>query len=182
MSPSSIERTVRLALLIIRAGERDSLKWWDDESLSEAGLFALSRILPRNPNAAAVRLAYLAARERHRGMLASAGIPGATTLLDFVEVALSEPQERSSAVAAVREEPITSVGQLRTLLQEVAPEVRTIELPAPSGNGLLDLSDLVGRATPGPQVRAALLAAGYLQGQVGKLVVPYLRGGALGGS
>lgn len=182
MSPSSTERTVSLAFLIIRAGEKDSLKWWDDESLSEAGLFALSRVLPKNPKAAAVRLAYLAALERHRGMLASAGLRDASTLLDFVESALVAPLESTSFVTAVREEPITSVGQLRTLLQEVAPEVTTIEIPAPPGDGLLDLSDLLGRATPGPQARAALLAAGYLRGQVGKPVIPYLRAGALGGS
>jgi hypothetical protein len=87
-----------------------------------------------------------------------------------------------SDVAAVREEPITSVGQLRALLQEVTPdpEVMTIEIPAPSDDGLLDLSDLVGRARPGLQARAALLAAGYLQGQVGKAVIPYLRGSTRG--
>jgi hypothetical protein len=113
-------------------------------------------------------------------MLASAGVRGATTLLDFAETALAAPYEHGSFMVAVRDEPITSVDQLRTLLQEVAPEVMTIEIPAPSGDGLLDLSDLVGRARPGPQARAALLAAGYLQGDVGKPVIPYLRAGTRG--
>ena len=181
MSPSLAKHSVSLALLIIRAGEKDSLKWWDDESLSEAGLFALSRVLPRNPRAAAVRLAYLAARERHRGMLASAGVQGATTLLDFAEPALATPLESASFVMAVRDQPITSVGQLRIHLHELASEVTTIEMPAPSGEGLLDLSDFPGRAAPGLEGRAALLAAGYLQGQVGKPVIPYLRASTRGG-
>jgi hypothetical protein len=113
-------------------------------------------------------------------MLASTGIRDATTLLDFAEPALAEPLEAASFVTAARDEPITSVGQLRSLLQEIAPEVTTIEIPAPSGDGLLDLSDLVGRVAPGPQARAALLAAGYLRGQVGKPVIPFLRAGTLG--
>jgi hypothetical protein len=181
LSPSSAKHSVSLALLIIRAGEKDSLKWWDDESLSEAGLFALSRVLPRNPRAAAVRLAYLAARERHRGVLVSAGVQGATTLLDFVEPALATSQEGASLVTVVRDEPITSVDRLRTRLHELASEVTAIEIPASSGEGLLDLSDFVGRAAPGPEGRAALLAAGYLQGQVGKPVIPYFRAGTRGG-
>jgi hypothetical protein len=181
LNPSFAKDGVSLALLIIRAGENDSLRWWDDESLSEAGLFALSKILPRNPRAAAVRLAYLAARERHRGILAAAGVRGATTLLDFAEPALATPQESAFLVTAVRDEPVTSMDQLRTRLHELASEVTTIEMPAPSGEGLLDLSDFVGRASPGPQGRPALLAAGYLQGQVGKPVIPYLRAGTRGG-
>jgi hypothetical protein len=178
---SSTEQIVRLALLIARAGQNDSLKWWDDDALSEAGLFALSRVFPRNPRSAAVRLAFLAATERHRGMLDSAGVRGATTLLDFAEAALATPYENGPFVTAVRDEPITSVGQLRTLLQDLAPGVTTIEIPSPSPDGLLDLTDLVGRTRPGPQARAALLAAGYLQGQVGKPVIPYVRADTRGG-
>jgi hypothetical protein len=181
LSPSSAEHSVSLALLIIRAGEKDSLRWWDDESLSEAGLFVLSKILPRNPRAAAIRLAYLAALERHRAILAAAGVRGATTLLDFAEPALTTPQESASLVTAVLDEPITSMDQLRTRLHELASEVTTIEIPAPSDEGLLDLSDFIGRASPGSEGRAALLAAGYLQGQVGKPVIPYLRAGTRGG-
>lgn len=175
------EQVVKLALLIVRAGEHDSLKWWDDEALTEAGLFALSRTFPRNPRQAAVRLAFLAASERHRGVLHPAGVRGAATLLDFAGEDLAATQERASIMTAVRAEPITSVDQLRVLLQGLAPEIVALELPAPSADGLLDLTNLVGRTRPGPQARSALLAAGYLQGQVGKPVIPYLRAGTSGG-
>jgi hypothetical protein len=73
-SREEAERAVGLALLVVRAGARDSLGWWEDEALTEAGAFALRRIFPRDPRRVAVRLAFRAARERHSGVLASAGV------------------------------------------------------------------------------------------------------------
>jgi predicted nucleic acid-binding protein len=53
-----------IALLVARAGQKDSLSWWDDESLTDAGRFALSKIFPRNPGRAALRLAFESAKGR----------------------------------------------------------------------------------------------------------------------
>jgi len=55
-----------LRLLIARAGERDSLAWWDSHALTEQGQWALSRLYPRYAAYAGARLAIEAASAVHR--------------------------------------------------------------------------------------------------------------------
>lgn len=44
----------RLALVIIRAGSKDSLAWWEDESFMDSGRFVLDRLFPREPGRVAL--------------------------------------------------------------------------------------------------------------------------------
>src|SRR5260370_42209248 len=60
-SREEAEHAGRLALLVVRAGARDSLGWWEDEALTEAGAFALRRIFPRDPRRVAGGVAVWAA-------------------------------------------------------------------------------------------------------------------------
>jgi hypothetical protein len=162
------EITTALAFIIVRAGARDSLMWWDDEALTEAGTYALSKIFPRNPGRIAARLAFRAAHARHAGVLATASLKDATTLLDLVE---SEPSGLSDP-RALAGAPITTLEDLRTLLAALAPEVASFSLPTPTAEGLLDMSGFM----PGSTVRAAtILAAGYLAAGKGRPVFPFLR-------
>lgn len=162
-----------LALVIVRAGARDGMGWWDDEALTEAGSYALAKIFPRNPARIAARLAFRAARARHAGVLSAAAVKDATTLLDLLE---SEPADLGDVRALVGA-PIGSPEELRTRLVALEPEVASFALPTPTAEGLLDMS----RFVPGPTARkATILAAGYLAASKGRPVFPFLRSTAEG--
>ncbi|MGH8591046.1 MAG: hypothetical protein ACREXX_17485 [Gammaproteobacteria bacterium] len=155
-------------MIIVRAGARDGMGWWDDEALTEAGTYALAKIFPRNPSRIAIRLAFRAARARHAGVLSAASVNDATTLLDLVE---GEPADLGDATALAGA-PIGSPEELRERLVGLEPEVASFSLPPPTAEGLLDMS----RFVPGSTVcRATILAAGYLAAGKGHPVFPFLR-------
>ena len=56
---------LRLRLLVCRAAQPDSLKWWDDNALTAEGAYLTERLFSRRPRAAAARIALAAARSRH---------------------------------------------------------------------------------------------------------------------
>ena len=65
LTPEETEAILGLRLLIARAANRDSLAWWDDESLTPPGGFLLERVFPTAPALAARSLALAAAVARH---------------------------------------------------------------------------------------------------------------------
>jgi len=168
--PSAVdsERVARIALLVARAGQKDSLAWWDDESLTEAGRFALTKIFPRNPARAALRLAFESAKGRHAGVLAAARVTQVTTLLDLAEPFVEELSSDSNPWSA----PIVSAEDLRRQLLLLAPDAGTLTLPTPDLAGLLDLTSCDAQTE---LHKATTLAAGYLLGQKGKPVFPFMR-------
>ena len=170
------ERVVGLALLVVRAGARDSLGWWEDEALTEAGAFALRRIFPRDPKRVAVRLAFRAARERHSGVLASAGVGRVTTLLDLTESLV----EGTAVLPGSLDEPIASPDELRRRMRELAPRLDDLRIPQPQTFGLLDLTALTERSGVSLGEMATMLAAGYLNGEKGRPVIPYIHGAGEG--
>ena len=98
---------LRLRLLICRAAATDSLRWWEDASLTEDGAFLLGRLFPRSARAAARRLALQAALLRHEVALAE--LPGPRHLFDLgaeVEAALQEVP--SLSVRHTRAEPVNT--------------------------------------------------------------------------
>ena len=54
---TALRQILDLRLLIARAGERDSLAWWDSRALTEQGQWALARLYPRYAGHAGARLA-----------------------------------------------------------------------------------------------------------------------------
>ena len=60
------DRLLRLRLLVIRAAQKDSLKWWEDESLTQAGGYLVDRLFIMDTNETARKLAMEAARTRYR--------------------------------------------------------------------------------------------------------------------
>lgn len=70
---ADVELVQRLRLLVARAANRDSLAWWDDDSLTAPAGFLLERLFPVAPPLAARSLALAAARSRHRGALGDVG-------------------------------------------------------------------------------------------------------------
>jgi hypothetical protein len=159
------ELAATLASVIVRAGARDSLDWWDDESLTPEGGIVLGRLFPRSTRRLARRLAALAAQERQAGLLGG--------LRDSVVTLLDLPPEVLEAVN-VTDEPITSEEDLRDLLAQHAPAVADVRLPRAADGALFDLTPAM---QPSTEDLAALLASGYLHGRRGRPVIPYIRAG-----
>jgi hypothetical protein len=161
-----------LALIILRAGEGDSLKWWDDESLTDAGRLALSRLFPRNAERIAVRLALAGALARQRRVLENAGAAGAITLMDLAADTLRD-QIVDLQLFTKR---IESMDELRSMLQRTIPGSE-FTIPRQGSTGTtLDVSEMANQ-TKGRLPLA--LVSGYLMGKVGSLVVPFVRRKAL---
>ena len=68
ISREDAQSILSLRLLVARAANKDSLSWWDDESLTSYGGFLLERIFPFAPELAARSLALRAATARHRAV------------------------------------------------------------------------------------------------------------------
>ena len=156
-----------LAIPILRAGQSDSLRWWDDESLTDAGREALSRLFPRDHLGIAVRLALEAALARQQGVLASAGVTDVITLMDMAARAL-----RNRLVNwRVPMEPVVNIEKLTSMLQRAMPGLGDLRPSAPVKRATLDLSEVANKGQPLAQV----LASGYLRGEVGRLVIPFVQ-------
>ena len=175
-----MEEQVALAIVIARAGCPDSLAWWDDESLTEAGLFSLKRLFPRSHRAAALWLALQAARNRHEGILARVGITGAVHLFNLsdpwaADIGLPDPESLPHGIWT----PIPDRETLRSRLETVGGPLPAISSEASVGlEGLIDLSVQVPGPVDGPCEIARTLASAYRLGDKGKLVLPFVRGTA----
>jgi len=66
LAPEEARTILGLRLLVARAANKDSLAWWDDESLTQHAGFLLERIFPTAPPLAARSLALAAALARHQ--------------------------------------------------------------------------------------------------------------------
>jgi hypothetical protein len=116
-------KLLNLQLLIARAAQKDSLNWWEDDSLTSAGNYVLERLFLHAPAEAGRKLALEAARSRYH--VAFSGIQEAVHLfrLDPHREIQSTLQEISVSKADVPIDPITTLDALRQhLLQEIGEE------------------------------------------------------------
>lgn len=65
-SLSIYSQILALRLLILRAAQKDSLAWWEDESLTQAGGFLVEKLFLMDTAESARQLAMEAARTRYR--------------------------------------------------------------------------------------------------------------------
>jgi hypothetical protein len=170
-SAQNADLIAKVVLLILRAGQKDSLGWWDDESLTDAGRYAFDKLFPRNPRYLAVRLAFSAAKERHQGMLKAARIDTSVTIWDLAEPIM----ESFQGILPTSLHPIRTVEEFRQQLIHLLPSVRDVQIPAPDKTGLLDLSPRMNAKRQHRIDFIELLATGYLSGGVGNPVFPFLR-------
>jgi hypothetical protein len=155
---------LRLRLLICRAAAADSLRWWDDNSLTEDGTFLLSRLFPRSTRTAARRLALEAASLRHAAAFAGLAEPqhlfdlGADVELALQDIPLDEPQ--------VLDTPVLDIETLVVAIGGDEPRLHSQPEGAP----------LMLQMAPGSALRekALALAAAYAAGQSGQPVFPVI--------
>jgi len=163
-------RAAGCAALIARAGERDSLQWWDDDALTTNGDYVLPRLFPRRPKQVALKMAWRSALEKHRGVIESTGVRRFTTIFDVAEAEIESVTPLSRAFG----EPIPSVDELRRHLEAFLPNIGDATPPKPYGAGLIDLTE----SADSPSNALLNLVAAYLLGDKAQPVFPFLSKGA----
>lgn len=172
LTPEGIRTILGLRLLIARAANKDSLAWWDDESLARHAGFLLERIFPMAPPLAARSLALAAASARHQ----AACTEGALHLYRL------DPDNQDKLALRfvpllpipVPEEPITTLETLRQHLLDLTG--------APASYAIVRQTNAHGLQIKGPPCpagvsplahRARTLAWAYLEGGPGEPVFPF---------
>lgn len=175
MSPAEMELILHLRLLIARAANKDSLVWWDDESLASHSAFLLDRLFPVSPRTAARSLALRAAESRHQAAVAAEA--NALHLFHLDLANRDELAERQVALEtiSVPEEPIDTIDALRARLAELLGGPKPYRRVRQAGNQgtLIELPP----APPGISVwqhRAQTLAWAYLEGAHSHPVFPFV--------
>ena len=174
LAPEEVRTILGLRLLVARAANKDSLAWWDDESLTTHAGFLLERIFPMAPPLAARSLALAAALARHQ-----AACPANNRALHLYRL---DPDNQDKLALRfvpllpipVPETPIATLEALRQHLLDLtgAPASYTI-IRRTEAHGLQI------EAPPGPPGvsplahRARTLAWAYLEGTPGEPVFPF---------
>lgn len=183
ISSTVLRHILDLRLLVARAGESDSLSWWDDHALTEQGQWALERLYPRNAPYAGARLAIEAAAIVHAKTIAQRP---AVTLFGF-GADLDTRVMRQLDLLRMDEEPLTiapplrSPSELDALLRgttQMAEEDLAVVSSAVVNASLVELgaiaeTDLWLEDKLGTTARR--LAAAYTLSEAQRLVVPYYR-------
>jgi hypothetical protein len=186
--PTVLCQILDLRLLIARAGERDSLAWWDSHALTEQGQWALRRLYPRYAAYAGARLAMEAATILHSKAL---GQRPAVTLFSL-GADLDARVMRQLDLRRMDDEPLDIPLPIRSLDELQARLSQVVELTdddlkkartAVNGHlvesGEVTEADVWSAGELGTITRR--LAVAYLHADDKRLVVPYFRlvGGAL---
>ena len=167
---------LRLQFLIARAAQGDSLSWWDDESLTEAGYTVLERVFPQSPTKAGCKLALASAQARH-----SAIFNGPEKVLHLFQ--LDSDGAVSSALSKidpldvnVPTTPIAEIDGLRQALETLLDEpLLRPRLGEELSNRRREVALRPEVHARGPVELAKMLACAYLSGEPGKSIFPFMR-------
>ncbi len=173
LTPEDARMVLRLRLLVARAANKDSLAWWDDESLTLAADYVLKRLFPMAPGRAGKSLALRAAVARHR-----AACPE-----DALHLYRLDGENRDKLAlrfaqlqpVAVPNDPIATTEELRDCLLELveSPQRYTVLRETASAGLLIDVPPAPPDIPPMLH-RAKTLAWAYLAGAQAGPVFPYM--------
>ena len=121
---STTNQILDLRILIARAGEKDSLSWWDSYALTEQGQWALKRLYPRYALYAGARLAIEAAAMTQAKVIARR--PAVT--LFGLGIALDVRGMRQLDLRRMGDEPLTIAAPIRSSGELQAALRQAIEL------------------------------------------------------
>jgi hypothetical protein len=165
---------LRLRLLLARAANKDSLAWWDDESLTPHAGFLLERIFPMAPALAARSLALSAALARHEA--ACAAQAGALHLyrLDADNQDKLALRFEPLLPIPVPDEPIPSTEALKQHLLGLLAEAAPYTIVRRTEAGGLQIKIPLAPSGVSPLLhRARTLAWAYLEGAPNQPVFPF---------
>jgi hypothetical protein len=174
LTPEEARLILGLRLLVARAANKDSLAWWDDESLTPHAGFLLERVFPMAPHLAARSLALAAARARHR-----AAYPVNSGVLHLYRLDLDNQDKLALRFVPllpvpVPEEPITTLAMLRQHLLNLTGEPSHYIVVGETNAHRLQIEVSPDPGEISPLVhRARTLAWAYLEGSPGEPVFPF---------
>jgi hypothetical protein len=179
---TTLSQILDLRLFIARAGEQDSLHWWDNHALTEQGQWALARLYPRYADHAGARLAIEAAAVVHAKTI---GHRLAVTLFGL-GADLDARVMRQLDLRCIDDEPLTiappirSTSELQTLLSqtvELTDDDFAVVRSAVVNGQLAELGAVTEASVWSDELVTIIrrLAAAYTLSDFGHLVVPYYR-------
>jgi hypothetical protein len=175
MSSDAALEIMMLQLLIARAAQKDSLSWWEDESLTQAGGYVLERLFPNAPQRAGWKLALEAALARHK--VALKDMPDVEHLF---ALGLNSQEELSPINTVIHlkdltEKPVRTMEILEERLVEAIGEPQQLGSVSNGPGGTLEIMMVAEDSKINVLDRAKALAWGYLEAEPGKPVFPYIR-------
>jgi len=174
LTPEEAHTILGLRLLVARAANKDSLAWWDDESLTLPAGFLLERIFPVAPPLAARSLALAAALARHQAACSANNRALHLYRLDTDNQDKLALRFAPLLAIPVPEESITTLEALRQHLLNLTGEpVPYTVVRETNAHGLEnDVPPCPAGASPLAH-RARTLAWAYLEGAPGEPVSPF---------
>jgi hypothetical protein len=171
----ALHELLRLRLLIARAAQKDSLSWWEDESLTQAGNFLMERLFTMDTTETARKLAMEAAKTRYRMAFGENGAKLHLFQLDQRGQVEYELRDLRYSELKISVEPITSPDMLRQELLAITGTPMPYEIVGPGINNQLEIrmKDIL-RKTPILEL-AKTLAWACLESSRGKPVFPYIQ-------
>ena len=161
---------LKIQLLIARAGQNDSLRWWEDDSLTEAGSYILERLFPFAPQIQGRKLALAAAKVRHEAALKEEEDP-------FYLYQFLEERDYDLSDVSIPSTPITTMDELHHQLTALVPEKPSgMKIIPVSSNGRLQVEFKIETSTL--EVVNALAWA-YMEGSPSNPVFPFIKQGGL---
>ena len=179
---TTLSQILDLRLFIARAGERDSLAWWDSHALTEQGQWALARLYPRYAAHAGARLAIEAAAIihaktiGHRPVVTLFGLGADLDARVMRQLDLRRMDDEPLTIAP----PIRSASELQALLSqmvELTDDDLTVVRSVVVNGQLAELGTVMEAGVWSNELVtiARRLAAAYTLSEFGRLVVPYYR-------
>src|SRR5207244_4414084 len=140
---------------VCRAAQGDSLRWWDDESLTPYARVILDPLFPRTAASTAIKIAFEAARLRYRAAFAAtnARVLHLFSLDDETEMSLVDAEPDGVAPS---EDPIADVEAVRLAL---GTDWRDYDIVDRGAGGLLEIRPRAGSAVGSVETARALASA-----------------------
>jgi len=163
-----------LRLLVARAAQKDSLNWWEDDSLTQAGSYLLERLFLTDPSEAGRKLALEAARTRYQ-----AAFNGEDSAIHLFRLDKSGDVEHDLQGIRLGDiplpsEPIPKPDMLRQKLLDLTGQPPQFQIVGERANNRLEIGmqHTVGKISI--VNIAATLAWASLEGKPGQPIFPYI--------
>jgi hypothetical protein len=169
------EKLLKLRLLILRAAQKDSLGWWEDESLTQAGDYIASRLFAMDTEETARALALEAGRTRYR--MAFGDIKDCFHLfrLDQTGQIEHELSEMRLSDVGIPNKPIITYDMLRDHLLALTGKPAAYEVVGTAGENRLQIKIKKNSAQTLVLKLAEALAWACLESGKGQLSLPFIR-------
>lgn len=166
---------LNLQLLIARAAQKDSLKWWEDDSLTPSGKYLLERLFIVDADEAGRKLAIEAAKVRFQAAFGNENSFLNLFHLDQAGEVEHSLQGISLSSIPVPLEPIQSIADLRQMLLEQVGSPMKYQVVGERSNNRLEIK--MGDTPSNFELTDIVktLAWATLESEPGKPIFPYIQ-------